>query len=619
MSINPAASNYDRILPILYDLALTIGSDLSMKTLLRHTLQRFLYHTSFPAGFICRAHAPITQETSGAVGVVITAAIGDFRLNKAVGSPASLPAALFASEPAIRENVPELLSAIPGKQGHYNCFLKLIIPDYGYMILLGSVLPENSYIMTTIFNTALAQLGRAILLCSANDAQKELLISEKLEAEEQVQFLAHYDPLTKLPNLDLIKKTATEIIPKAFAGSFQVYLVSINVDSFNLINNSLGHYAGDALLIKISQRLANCARGLGFVSRIDADNFLTLINGLHNIEGIISFVQNIIHDLSQPFDIDNKTVNITSTIGIGSLADDGDDFDALFQRADTALKFAKGNERGSYKFFDESMYKTLQDRFALENHLRPALEKNELSLHFQPYVDFRTKRVCGAEALLRWENPALGSVPPLAFIPVAEQTGLILPIGEWVIMEACRQCALWRSAGFIKTVAVNVSAIQFKRADVKGLVSKYLEQFNLPPDALEIELTESIMIDGAEQSLQIVADLKKMGITLSLDDFGTGYSSFSYLSRFPIDKLKIDKSFVDNIALNAEAAKIAAAIVNLGKSLGLKTTAEGVETIEQSRLLESFGCDFAQGYLYSKPLPPDELAGLIDGDGGLKI
>ncbi|MCL1894563.1 MAG: EAL domain-containing protein [Holophagaceae bacterium] len=738
MPLDTSTGNLDGVLPVLYDLTQTIGAELSVKNLLPRTLQRFLYHTSFPAGFIC----VLSEEgelSGGDTAITITAAIGDFKLIKATNTLQHVSPKLF-TDSDIQEDVGHVLDSIPGKKGYYTCFFRLELPDYGFIFLIGAKLPETNLPLSHMFEPVLANLERAIVLCSANDAQKDRLvnerdeladkqrisikmlnsinsgifvtndkrkiisvneafveltkfepefiigkyprhifskrnnpvalrqflkkldendnwigevnircsnnytfpswmmfsairddngnitnymgiftdISEKKETEVLINQLAFLDSLTNLPNLVSFKEKVQTNISLAEAGSFYLFLLSINIDNFNTVNNSLGYSMGDKLLVKVAERLAECLRESDIVSRPGADNFLVLLNGIKDRDFVSSITQKILSTLSKPFSVDGISISITSTIGISMYPDSGRDFDTLYKHADTALKYAKASDRSEYKFFADSMDKIMIERFSIENQLHTALEKNELTLYYQPFVEFNTGKVCGVEALLRWDNPTLGRVSPASFIPVAEQTGMILAIGEWVLNEACKQLFEWNRDGVpIENAAVNLSAIQFRKAKIGEMVTKYLEQYKLNPRNLELELTESIMMHNTEQSLRTVAELKEIGVDLSLDDFGTGYSSFSYLSRFPIDKLKIDQSFVRDIANNPGAAKIVKAIIDLSNSLELVTIAEGIEQKEQFEILKKFGCTIAQGYLFSRPLPAAELAKNIDSDGYL--
>ncbi|MCL1907864.1 MAG: EAL domain-containing protein [Holophagaceae bacterium] len=738
MPIANSAEKLDSVLPVLYDLAQTIGSELSVKTLLPRSLQRLLYHTSFPAGFMCLA--PGIDNSSGeSIGVTITAAIGDLRLIKIIDTVQLVSADLFAGA-EIQEGAVNVLDSVPGKKGHYTCFLRLKVDGYGFIFLLGPKLPDTNLPLSHMFEPVLAHLGRAILLCSANDAQKDSLIverdeladkqrlsakmldsinsgifvtnerkkiisvneafikltnlepsfivgkypnhffskknnpvalrqflkkleendnwigevnirrtdylsfpswmmfsairddigsitnymgiftdlSEKKEKEELIDHLFFHDALTSLPNIVSFKDKFAKSVSLAESKSSELFLLSINIDNFNTVNNSLGYTIGDKLLVKLADRLVECVGELGIVSRSSADNFLVLLTEVCDRDDVDLVAKKILDALSKPSSVENVSISITSTIGISIFPDNGRDFDTLFRHADTALKYAKASDRSYYKFFTDSMDKIMIERFSIESHLRTALEHNELTLYYQPFVKFETGKVCGVEALLRWDNPTLGRVSPASFIPVAEQTGMILSIGEWVLNEACRQLSEWQKDGVpIDIIAVNLSAIQFRKADVGDMVKKYLKQYQINPKNLELELTESIMMHNTEQSLKTVADLKEIGIDLSLDDFGTGYSSFSYLSRFPIDKLKIDQSFVRDIAINPGAAKIVKAIIDLSNSLELVTIAEGIEQIEQFDVLKKFGCTIAQGYLFSKPLPAPELAKNLSSDGYL--
>ncbi|MEW6165382.1 MAG: EAL domain-containing protein [Pseudomonadota bacterium] len=437
-------------------------------------------------------------------------------------------------------------------------------------------------------------------------------ITARKQAEGKAEFLAHYDPLTSLPNQMLVRARLDQALAHADRSGERVALIYIDLDNFKTINDSLGHPVGDALLKTIAARLLDCVRDTDMVSRKGGDEFLVVLTEVDDPDDIGSVADKLLERLAAPAVIDGHELATTASVGIAIYPDDSEDFDTLLKKADTAMYQAKAAGRNAYRFFTEQMNVEASEYLRLRNGLRRALDEGEFSLHFQPQVDLGNDHVFGVEALLRWNGPALGAVPPSRFIPVAEESGMIVPIGAWVIREACRQLAAWDAAGLpALTVAVNLSAVQFQRVDLEETVVGALKAFGLAPSRLELELTESTLIQNTENVIVTLGRLKALGISLSIDDFGTGYSSLSYLKRFNVDRLKIDQSFVRGLAADLEYVPIVRAIIQLARSFGLKTVAEGVEDgtiLERLRLL---GCDEVQGYHIARPLPPDELVAFL--------
>jgi diguanylate cyclase (GGDEF)-like protein/PAS domain S-box-containing protein len=723
-------------------MALVIGAEISLKPLLIRSLQRLLYYTSFPAGFICLDADPSVSHPGEWTETRIDAAVGDYRLVDLIGQSVRLPADLLGPGAAVGRNATDLLTSLPVKPGHYSSYLRLPIDGKGVIVLLAPQLPETELPLTQMFKPVMAHLARAIVLCRSYDAytggliaerdrladQQRLAakmfessnssivitdpegtilsvnaafsritgyapddalgqnprllssgrhdrdffrqmwhdistkdrwigevwnrrqsgelfpvwlmisavrdpagkltnymgiftdISEQKAAEAHIEYLGSHDPLTGLPNRMLLRDRTGNAIVHATRERQKLAMLYVDIDNFNTVNDSLGHGVGDDLLRMTSERLQACVRDIDTVSRLGADEFLIVLNELNDGEMAAHIADKILKALAEPMPCGEHRLDASSTIGISLFPDDGDDFDTLLKHADTALRDAKLNDRGNYRFFTDAMNAGVRERFALENRLRGAVERGEFVLHYQPQVDFASRRVIGAEALIRWNNPEMGLVSPARFIPVAERSGAIVSIGAWVVFEACRQLAEWRAAGLPEmSMAVNLSAVQFKRGQLVETVREALADYGLPAACLELELTESILIHDTEQTLEIVRSLKALGVRLSLDDFGTGYSSFSYLTRFAVDKLKIDQSFVRDMVNSQEAAKIVRAIVELGRSLGLETIAEGIETAEQSTILHDYGCDQAQGYYFSRPLPASDFPLVIDAAGLIRI
>jgi len=455
---------------------------------------------------------------------------------------------------------------------------------------------------------------KAVFVSSVRDPYLRLSLemAERQAAEARIQFLAYHDPLTELPNRILVRERFERAAERAGVQSSRVGLVYIDLDNFKTVNDSLGHTLGDLLLQGIGQRLQSLVPAGSTVSRQGGDEFLILLEDLERPREVESLVNRIVEQMQQPFAIQDHDLSTSVSIGISLFPDDGGDFDTLLKKADTAMYRAKGAGRNGYRFFDREMDKDVGERLRLSNDLRLALARNEFVLHYQPQIDLRTQEVIGAEALIRWQHPELGLLAPGRFIGIAEDTGLIVPIGEWVIRMACHQAAAWQRAGLPPlVVAVNLSAVQFMRGDLVGTVASALATSALPSRCLELELTESILIQDAENILGTVQRLNAIGVQMSIDDFGTGYSSLSYLKRFAVDKLKVDQSFVRDLCSDPDDAAIVRAIIQLARSLGLKTIAEGVETAEILALLQELGCDEAQGYYFAKPLPADNFSAFL--------
>lgn len=442
--------------------------------------------------------------------------------------------------------------------------------------------------------------------------------SEKRAFEEQLEFVANHDALTGLPNRVLLRDRTEQALAQAAREHGSVALAVLDLDHFKVINDSLGHATGDMLLLAVVARLKSCLRETDTFCRQGGDEFVVLMPEDCASEQVASRLQAMLDCLARPFDLGGRSLIITASIGVAQYPYDATTVDDLLVKSETAMYHAKDSGRNVFRFFAGQMNVNVNERFALQTRLAQAIERNELILHFQPQVDLRTKRITGAEALVRWRDGETAVVPPGKFIPVAEQSGLIIPIGEWVLHEACRQAQAWRQEGLPDMLmAVNMSALQFKRTDPVLTVRKVLEQTGLPPWCLELELTESILVDDADAILETLCRFKNLGIQLAIDDFGTGYSSLAYLKRFPIDKLKIDQSFVRDVVADADEAAIVHTIIQLGKSLKMSTLAEGVETEAQLAFLRVEGCREGQGFLFSRPLEADDFYRLVKQTGAM--
>jgi diguanylate cyclase (GGDEF)-like protein len=435
------------------------------------------------------------------------------------------------------------------------------------------------------------------------------LLDQQEEHRRQLQYLAYHDVLTGLPNQLLVKDRLFQAIAFAERGGNRVALLFLDLDNFKTINDSLGHPVGDALLRAVAERMVGCLRDTDTLARQGGDEFLVILADVQTSDDIAAIAEKLLERLAVPFQIDGHELSTSASIGIAIHPDDSREFDTLLKKADTALYEAKAAGRNTYRFFTERMNVEASEYLQVRSGLRRALENREFALHYQPQVDLATGAVVGAEALIRWHHPQQGWIPPARFIPIAEDSGQIVAIGEWVLREACRQVAEWRAGGLPElTVAVNLSGVQFKRGNVERSVLAALQEFDLPAHLIELELTESILIRDTESVLATVRRLKDLGVRLSIDDFGTGYSSLSYLKRFNVDKLKIDQSFVRDFTTDADDAAIVRAIIEMARSLNLRTVAEGVETALVRDQLAACRCDEAQGYYFARPLPPAEFA-----------
>jgi diguanylate cyclase (GGDEF)-like protein len=434
-------------------------------------------------------------------------------------------------------------------------------------------------------------------------------ITDRKVAEERIQFLAYYDALTGLPNRTLLQDRLLNALADARRQKCKVALLFLDLDRFKDINDSLGHSVGDLLLQEVAKRLKALGREQDTVSRLAGDEFLILLTHIKDLPDAAVATERFMDAMTAEFIVQGHSVNVGCSVGISVFPDHGADVEALIKNADAAMYSAKDGGRNIFRFFTEDMSAQVVERLTLEKSLRLALAKEELFLMYQPQMDISTGRITGLEALLRWQHPDLGLVPPDKFIRIAENSGLIVPIGEWVLRTACAQARKWQDEGLpAVTTAVNVSAVQFHQEDFCALVRTVLRETGLAPQYLELELTESLLLENADRTLSVVQELKAMGLTLAIDDFGTGYSSFSYLRQFRVSKLKIDGSFIRDVAANPDDAAITAAIISMAKSLRLKVIAEGVENEAQMSFLRGHHCDEIQGYYFSKPLAVRDVA-----------
>jgi len=719
-------------------MALVIGGETSLKPLLTRTLQRLLYHTSFPAGFICLDLPTPTGETNEIQEVRIDAAVGDYELVELIAKPVHLPAALLQGDASRVEEDPFLLSRLPVTAGRYCAYLRLPINGCGVIVLIAPQIPDSDLPLTQIFQPVMANLAKAIKLCRQHDAhtselvakraqaEKSLLrseshlrtlvelspigiilsqdgvivdanaaymrmhgyesidelrgkplldriapqchaemaervrrrieglpvesiyesaglrkdgtqfpmlvsatrvtlpdgpltfsflidITEQKQADEQIRQLAFFDPLTHLPNRRLLMDRMVKTMAASTRSGWHGAMILLDLDQFKTINDTRGHSVGDDLLVEVARRLRECVRGGDSLARIGGDEFVVVLEELSSDPSEASVqaqqaAEKIRAELGKYYLLDGNEYHITPSIGIamfrGNLQSTGD----LFVHADTAMYQSKASGRNTIRFFDPAMQSALEARSKLEKALRGALARNEFQLYYQLQVNHLFHPI-GVEALLRWKHPELGMVSPEKFIPIAEETGLILPIGKWVLETACAQLARWQSHPQLNrlSIAVNVSARQFHQATFVAQVESTIKDHGISPEHLKLELTESLIMESLDDGIEKMKLLRKVGTHFSVDDFGTGYSSLSYLKRLPLYQIKIDQSFVRDITTDPNDAAIVRTIIAMADSMGLDVIAEGVETTEQRDFLNLSGCRKYQGYLFGKPLPMEEL------------
>ena len=432
-------------------------------------------------------------------------------------------------------------------------------------------------------------------------------VTERRRANEKIAHLAHYDALTDLPNRVLFRERVERELQRTGRGE-QFALLYIDVDEFKGINDSLGHHVGDELLKAVATRLKGCIRETDLVARLGGDEFAVIQTGVGNADDVVEFVTRIHEAIRQPYACLGHRLSSDASIGIAIAPQDGTDLDQLIKNADLAMYGAKAGGRRTYRFFEPAMDARAKARLTLERDMRQALVDGSFEIHYQPLVDLGNDEVTGCEALLRWRHPERGMISPADFIPVAEDTGLIIELGEWVLRTACAEAASWPDH---VRLAVNVSPVQLKSPTLALKIASALGASGLPANRLELEITEAVLIDDDETALAILHQLRAIGIRIALDDFGTGYSSLSYLKRFPFDKIKIDRCFVSDIAEIDGSSAIVQAVVNIAAARNMTTTAEGVETSEQKEMLRALGCTEMQGYLFSAAKPGAEVKKLF--------
>jgi diguanylate cyclase (GGDEF)-like protein len=466
----------------------------------------------------------------------------------------------------------------------------------------GSQIPIESSI-APIHNREGQSIGTVIVFRDVSAARATALT---------IAHAAQHDVLTGLPNRLLLNDRIDQAIISAQASSMQVAVLFLDLDGFKYINDSLGHSIGDKLLQSIAVRLVSCVRITDTVSRQGGDEFVVLLSEVNRPHAAAAIAAKILKEIAKPHSIDRHELHVTASIGVSAYPEDGTNAETLIKNADTAMYQAKENGRQGFRFFTAAMNTRAVERQSIEANLRRALERDEFTLHYQPKINLETGAIVGAEALIRWKHPVLGMVPPAQFIPIAEDCGLILPIGKWVLRQACEQARIWVDAGYPTVgIAVNVSGVELKEDDFLEDLFTTLKLTRLDPGLLELELTESVLMRRVDSTVTILRALREQGVQIAVDDFGTGYSSLSYLRVFPVDVLKIDQSFVRQIAINGSDAAIVTAVISMARNLKLKVVAEGVETREESDFLRAHQCDEAQGYYFSRPIPADRFMGLL--------
>lgn len=455
---------------------------------------------------------------------------------------------------------------------------------------------------------------RVVFVSSIQQPYIQLIseISERRRAEQQVETLSFYDNLTGLPNLDLLRDRTSKALSTLSRDAQQVALLYMDIDGFKDVNDSLGHACGDTLIRELGSRLQGLLRSSDTLCRATGDEFVILMPDVENAESVGLLAERILNGLQRPFLLHGHLQTISLSLGAAVAPHDGQDCETLLRNAETAMYQAKQDGRQTWRFFDSTMNQQALARLQLLNDLRQAIAQHQLQLYFQPQIDLASGRLSGVEALVRWQHPVRGMISPAEFIPAAEESRLIIPLGEWVLRQACAQAASWQRQGLVlPQVAVNISAIQLQHGHLEESVLQALADSHLPASLLELEITESSLVDKTEQVIDSLKRLKAMGVNLSIDDFGTGYSSLAYLQTLAVDKLKIDQSFVRDLTLNQDNRAIVSAIVQMAHTLGLACIAEGVESQDIAAALHRLGCQQAQGYLYARPLPADELQTLL--------
>ena len=552
----------------------------------------------------CIGDAVICTDPSGRITFLnpIAETMTGSSLMEAVGKP--MDKAFKILDAINRERAPNPMERIsehsPGNCSPWNCIL--VRPDRSEIHIQDSVSP--------IHDRQGKVMGAVIVLRD---------VSAAWAMTQQIVHATEHDFLTGLPNRALLLDRLSQALLLAKRHMYHVAVLFLDLDGFKHINDSLGHAIGDEVLRSVGRRLRTCIRMPDTVSRQGGDEFVVLLQEVKQPEDVAIAAVRILHALAMQLAIgEHEHLCVTASIGISTYPDDGPDAETLIKNADTAMYQAKENGRRNYQFYRPEMNFRAVERQSIEEHLRRALERNEFELHYQPKVNLRTRAITGVEALIRWNHPRRGRIPPMEFIPVAEDSGLILPIGAWALHEACMQAQAWANAGLPRmTMAVNVSPVQFENENFLDDLFAILGETGLDPTSLELEVTEGILMKRPESKGSTLKILRDKGVQVAIDDFGTGYSSLSYLRKFPLDALKIDQSFIRQLSTTPDETAIVSAIINIGRSLNLRLIAEGIETSEQLAFLQAGQCDEGQGYLFGRPMPSCEFVKLFDARSSL--
>ena len=455
------------------------------------------------------------------------------------------------------------------------------------------------------------EIGRLSEVFNEMSASLRSQFLELQQIQQDLEFQAHHDPLTGLPNRTLFDRRCGQALEAARNGNHQVALLFFDLDHFKNINDSYGHQVGDCVLRDVAARLTMTLKDRHIIARLGGDEFCVLVEACSDEQEAADLSQMVLDALAAPLGCEQHEFFLSASIGICFFPSDGDDATKLLRNADTAMYRAKAAGRGDFRFYAREQTTSLRERVSMESRLRRAVERGELRLHYQPQIDFSTGMAVGVEALARWSSPEFGLVKPAKFIPIAEESGLIIPMGEWILFDACAQMQQWREQKLdLQRMAVNLSALQIQRGDIVNLVRRALDHTGLPASFLELEITEGYILQETDRAVETLQQLRDLGVSIAIDDFGTGFSSLSYLHRLPIDRLKIDKSFVQEIGTTSKAAQVAQAVVSLGRTLGLTVIGEGVEQEHHAEALRSWGCHEGQGFLYSPAVEAELLPGL---------
>ncbi|MBL0077237.1 MAG: EAL domain-containing protein [Rhodocyclaceae bacterium] len=477
----------------------------------------------------------------------------------------------------------------------------------------------NDFYRTTDILLILAITGITMRLI-VNDVQTALETAESatllaLQSQSSLEYLAHHDSLTGLPNRLLGRDRIEQALNQARRHNERLAVMFVDLDNFKTVNDTLGHDQGDMFLKQVANRLIDSVRQMDIISRQGGDEFLVGITNARDAEAISTAAAHILTRMAEPFPVNEVQISLSCSIGIAVYPDDGDNFETLVQLADLSMYKAKESGRNASRFYDPTMNSSIVNSLHLNSSLREALTGKQFILHYQPVIDISTQQLVGAEALIRWHHPSLGMIPPVEFIAAAEKSGQIVAIGEWVVQEGCRQMMAWQAAGLAPFVlSVNLSPVQFKRGNIEAVVAEALARSGLAPCFLELEITETALIDDADKFIASLNGLKSLGVSISIDDFGTGYSNLSYLQRFAIDKLKIDQSFIHRLNDGPQELAIVTAIIQMAKGLNLATTAEGIDSDQTRQQLLALGCNYGQGYYISQPCPAAEFEQFVEAN-----